>query len=105
MYICAAVLAPAHMSPSTAVAGSAARSFPHMSQSAVVLPPYPPLSAVPGLTLLRLSAASAGPTFVPFFASIPRSTYTGILALTHFWGEIMPGNVLAHVHFPSGPST
>ena len=33
------------------------------------------------------------------------SAYTRIFALTRFWGEIMPGNVLVHVHFPSGPST
>jgi hypothetical protein len=105
MCIRAAVLAPARASPSAAVAGSVARSFPHASQSVVVPPPYPPLSAVPGLALSRLSTASAGPVFAPFFTSVPGSAYTGILAPTCFQGEIMPGNALAHAHFPSGPST
>jgi hypothetical protein len=105
MCIHAAVLAPAHTSPSAAVAGSAACSFPHASQSAVVPPPYPPLSAVLGLALSRLSAASAGPVFAPFFASVPGSAYTRIFVPTRFQGEIMPGNALVHAHFPLGPST
>ena len=105
MCIGATVLAPICTPPSATSAGSTARSFPHVSQSVAVPPPYPPSGALPGLTLSRLSTASARPTFVPFFTSIPGSTHTGIFTLTHFRGEIMPGIALVHVHFPLGPLT
>ena len=105
MCICASVLAPACVSPSAAAAGFAVHSFPHMSQSVMIPPPNPPSSAVLGLTLLHFCTTLARTTFVLFFASIPRSAYTGIFTSTYFQGEIMPRNALAHVHFPSGPLT
>jgi hypothetical protein len=84
MCICTAVCAPICIFPSAVAAGSTVCSFPHMSQSVAVLPMYLPSSAMPGLMLSCLSAASARPAFVPFFASVPRSTCTGIFAPTHF---------------------
>ena len=100
----AAVLAPARASLSAAPVGSAARPFTHVSQSAAV-PPYPPSSAAPGLALSRLSAASAGPASASSFTTVPRSAYAEIPTPEHFRGEIVPGNALAHAHFPPGPST
>ena len=59
MCIGAAVLAPVYVPPSATSVGSAARSFPHVSQSTAVPPLYLPLGALPGLMLSCLSAALA----------------------------------------------
>ena len=105
MCIGAAVLAPVCTPPSATSAGFTAHSFPHVSQSTAVPPLHLPSGALLGLMLSHLSTALAGPMFALFFASIPGSAHTGIFTPTHFWGEIMPRIALAHVHFPSGPST
>ena len=102
---CAAVLSPAHATPSAAAAGSAEGPFTHMNRSTAVPLAYPPSSVAPGLALPPFPAALRGHAFAPPSAAVPGFTYAGTSAPTFFRAEITPGNALAHPHFSLGHST
>ena len=102
---CTAALSPACMTPSAAAAGSAEGSFTCTNWSTAVPLAYLPSSVAPRFALPPFPAALQGHAFVPPSAAVPGFAYAGTSALTFFWAEITPGDVLMHLHFSPGHST